>query len=874
MRLISFRKYIVILLSIWLVIVIAGLIFSRSMQDKIIGILSDQVSKHLTSEIHIRKGDIHFSVMKKFPMASIELRNVCFKVPPSVNLEESIPLKGDTLLFAKSLFLQFNLKSIINKKYELQKISVKDGYIQAISDRKGNSSLEIIKKKEKADTSDFTAKIEALAVNNLTIYTSDKTNNSQSQTFIKQGSASGSFSKENFLVKLKTNGKVVKFKAKNQKLDLKQSFAIDTEIEYSKNRYTVNRGYFNISKIPFTVIGSVTPGNNTLIDLIFSAKNVPVKQVDKAVLRGLIGETNFVPRGGTIDIQSTFIGYTRYNLPAIKANFTIKDGKVYDNKRKLNYEEIHITGNADNGKEHLPKSSTIRIDTFHFRCGDSWQTGKLKIQNLLVPNLSATLKGHVNITDMKGVIEIPDIQLVEGSFTNNIALKGIINKNDNANSNLLDALQIWGDVSINNLGLVFEKYKIPYTQIKGDVRLKKDLSLQFDSLYAKSGHSDITINGKLYHVLKKTGVPRFSGNVYSNLFEANDFMNPKNSSEKGTPLITFPDSTIIQGTAYIKEFTFGKFTTNEIKGNIAYSNKILTLDPFFMNGFNGKLDGILKFRQVSDGNIIMDANANLSNVNINQLFEGCNNFSQNIISSEHLNGTISGNIVFSSSWTNTLKFIPDKLVNKSNITIKNGELINYPPLMGLSRFIEVEELQHIKFNRLNTNISIQKEKVYLNQTTIASSAITFNGSGVHGFDSKYEYHLQLGLSDVLWRKAQSKKKEVNEFGYVVEDGVGHTMLPLILYGTGSNYNVKWDKKKSRSTFRQKLQDEKEELKELFGIQTVKDTAFTENSSEIINEEPQGLQKTDSGKYQIKTNEHIIIWDDSPDEEEEEDDDGF
>lgn len=867
MRLISFKKYIAILLSIWLVIVIAGLIFSRSMQEKIIGVLSDQVSKHLTTEIHIRKSDIHFSVFKKFPLASIELRNVCFKVPPSVNLNESIPVKGDTLLFAKSLFLQLNVKSLIKKTNELKRISLKDGYVQILSDNKGNSSLDIIRKKEITDSTSFAAKIDAFSVNNLTIYTSDKTNKSLSETFIKQGSASGSFSKDNFLIKLKTSGKVVKFQAKNQKIEPNQSFTIDTEIDHSNNRFTINRGYFNISNIPFTVIGTITPGDNTLIDLLFSAKSIPLKQIDKNVLSGLIGETGFVPRSGTIDIQSTFIGYTRYNLPSIKAIFSINKGIFFDTQRKLIYDNIHIVGNADNGRDHLPKSTTIRIDTFRFQCGNSWQTGKLKIQNLIEPRLTASLRGKVNLADMSGIIQIPDVQIVDGSFTNNIAIDGSINKNNNQNTDLLKSLKIWGDVSIKQLGLVFEKYKIPYTLIKGDVRLSKDLSLRFDSLYAKSGHSDIVIDGQLSHVLRKSGVPTFVGTVFSNYFLADDFILPAGSGKKKKSDVSFPDSVIIQGSAYIKAFSFGKFSTEEIKGNISYRNKKLTFEPFNMNGFDGKLNGKLDFQQIKNQNIVMNADANLANVNIQKLFEGCNNFSQDIIGSQHLNGTISGNILFRSSWTNKLKFIPAELINQSHFVILNGELNDYQPLMGLSKFIDVEELRHIKFDKLAASISIRNEKVILDQTTIASSAITFDGSGMHGFDSKYEYRLQLGLSDVLWRKAKNKKQEANEFGYVVDDGVGHTVLPIILFGKGTSYNVKWDKKTSRNTFKQKVQEEKQELKELFKHNENKDDTTTQIKT---TETKKTLQKTDSGNYQVKTNEHSIIWDDGADDEDDED----
>ena len=242
----------------------------------------------------------------------------------------------------------------------------------------------------------------------------------------------------------------------------------------------------------------------------------------------------------------------------------------------------------------------------------------------------------------------------------------------------------------------------------------------------------------------------------------------------------------------------------------------MKLTSFSMDGFNGKLHGNLSIQQESNsGNITMVTHSKISKVDIKKLFEGCNNFSQDIIGANHLGGNISGNIYFSSVWTNRLKFIPKQLTNVSNIVIVNGNLINYQPLMGLSKFIDVEELQNIKFNKLETTITIENEKVELDQTNISSSAISFDGSGVHGFDNKYEYRLQLGLSDVLWHKAKKKKKNITEFGYVVDDGVGHTVLPLILSGKGTNYSVKFDKRTARSNIKKKLKEEKKELKKLF-----------------------------------------------------------
>lgn len=876
MRLKGFKKFIIIIITIWLVIVTIGLLVSRSMQGKIINILSEQAGRHLTTEIHVRKSDIHFSIFKKFPLASLELRNVSFMIPKTVELKNSILLRGDTLLYAKNLYLQMNLRSLIQKRYELEKISINKGYLQIINDSKGNSSLNILRKQEKGPDKDFSASINEFSSRNLTLYYTDKTKNTITTTQIKDGKASGEFSKEDFLVKLKARGKLTAINANNQVLKPDQPFKVDTDIEFKKNRYTINRGSFNLSNIPFTVLGSISLTNNTLIDLLFSAKNVPLKQMDDAVLRGLLGESGFQPKGGTMDIQSTLLGYTRHSLPSIKATFTVRKGKVYDTKRKISYDDIYFTGNADNGSRHLPKTTTIRVDSFYFKIGNSYQVGKLKIQNLINPVLSANSKGYVEVNDIGAIIQIPDIQLVEGNFTNNVAVTGFILKDAIKDNNILDKMKVWGDLSIKKIGLAFEKYKLPYTQIDGDIKLYKDLSLLFDSLKSKSGHSDILIHGKLEHAFRKDGIPQFKGAVYSKYFLADDFIKPTTSVNKHKTVVNFPDSVIINGSIAIEKFQFGNFISTNSNGAIKYANKKMVLSPFSMKGFDGKLNGQVIFEQVTNGNIEMFAKATLQQVDINKLFIGCNNFSQDVINSEHLSGTINGNLDFSATWTNGLDFISESLISQCAIKLLNGELINYQPLLGLSDFINVEELAHIRFDELETSVSIRNKVVTLDQTNIASSAITFDGSGMHDFDNKYEYRLQLGLSDVLWRKAKRKKKEVTEFGYIVDDGVGHTMLPLLISGKGTSFNVKYDKRKARETFKEKISEEKKLLKDLFNGGKTHDTAegpeFAKEGEPFVTEvkpkEENTLEKTDSGTYKVNSSDHSVTWDDSEDEDDQ------
>ena len=104
--------------------------------------------------------------------------------------------------------------------------------------------------------------------------------------------------------------------------------------------------------------------------------------------------------------------------------------------------------------------------------------------------------------------------------------------------------------------------------------------------------------------------------------------------------------------------------------------------------------------------------------------------------------------------TSTLQaFIPI-----ADIFLEKGELIAYKPVLALSKFIEVEELNHIRFSSLRNVIEIHDQKIYFPEMDIKSSALNLKLSGVHSFNNEIEYHFNLLLRDILSKKARKAKK--------------------------------------------------------------------------------------------------------------------
>jgi hypothetical protein len=187
---------------------------------------------------------------------------------------------------------------------------------------------------------------------------------------------------------------------------------------------------------------------------------------------------------------------------------------------------------------------------------------------------------------------------------------------------------------------------------------------------------------------------------------------------------------------------------------------------------------------------------------------------------------------------------------ESNIEIANGELINFEPLMGLSKFISLSELKDIKFSNLKNQIFIRHQQIIIPQMDINSSAFNITGSGVHDFDNHYTYRINVLLSEVLARKAKLNKKENSEFGIIEDDGLGKTKIPLLIVGFNDVYKISYDTKGLKVIIKESMQVQKKELrsifKEEFGLfkkdSTVKSTKKTNTKFQVDWEEKTAPEK--------------------------------
>jgi hypothetical protein len=210
------------------------------------------------------------------------------------------------------------------------------------------------------------------------------------------------------------------------------------------------------------------------------------------------------------------------------------------------------------------------------------------------------------------------------------------------------------------------------------------------------------------------------------------------------------------------------------------------------------------------------------------MFDSFENFGQTSVTDKNLKGIATAKIQFASIISPELIVDMDKLFAGIDMTIENGELNNVESMKSLSRFIELKDLENVRFSTLKNQIEIKNQVVNIPKMEVKSNAINITASGTHTFNNEINYKIKLSLNELLSKKAKQAKKQNDEFGEVADDGLGRTNIFLSMTGTVDKPVIKYDSKSAIQNLKQDLKVEKQTLKTIlkdeFGL-FKKDSTF-------------------------------------------------
>jgi len=740
----NFKSIFIGLILALVILVVIATSVAYFYEDQVSQYLVEELNEYILAEVEVE--DVNFSLLQKFPKASLEFKNVLahskhgyYKTIQKFNT--------DTLFFAKSIYVQINLLDLLTKDYTISSIHFDQGNINLFIDHLGDPNYIFWNKsEEESGESEFSLELNKVRISNTKILFCNDATKFVLKSTVDNTDFEGNFSKKNYLMKIKTDQFIEKLNIEDIDYILNKSVEAKLDLDIVNELIKIKNGSLNLDHLKFNVNGNIEKTANRSIDLLISGKNLNLRKFLNNLPPKVISEfPNIIGQQGTATLNISITGKNiKVNKPHIQALFLLNDVQLFDEEREIRLSNMNIDGEFSNGSGNIGNTSKLVFKMFNFYVERNYFEGIFEFSNFKNPQIKLDLLSELYLDEIKNLFQIDTIDILEGYAKSEIKYTGSYDELRTFKFRDLFTKDYAVKLELDGGELKFKNQPLVLNEVSGNINLNK--TLYTDSLFFKINNNDFLIKGrisKLFEYFNEKEIFNVNATLYSRKIDLDELAllfktDKKESSEK----YQFPDKIALQLRLNIENFEVGKFYATDIKGNLNYKPRMFSMHEVSFHSMNGnvKVGGVII--QKFNNDFTVRTQSRLTNINMNKLFYSFNNFGQTFISSQNLEGNLSGDVYFSSEWSDKIKVYKHTINSESDITIANGELNNFEPMLGLSRFIDIKELESIKFSTLKNQITIQDEQIIIPQMDIESSALNLSASGTHNFDGIYSYHLK------------------------------------------------------------------------------------------------------------------------------------
>lgn len=823
----------IILLAVFFILSLLTLLFVY--EDEVKAAIVSELNKHLKAEVKIDPKNIDLTILKTFPDCSIEFKDLL--------MLEALPVKNrDTLLFAGQLNLYFNIKDLWNKKYNIEKIKLKDALVKLRISKEGQPNYVFWEqsKSEKQNEKSTNFNLNLISIENCSLSYKNKKDLLKMTLNIRKLSFKGLFKEEEFEMESKAGIFIEELvQGKTNYLKNKQcDFSFDLHV--SDDSYTVKQAKINLNKLALELSGKFNYKDSLeMLDLKYNAPDLDIASVLSLLPEKYKENISEYESSGNFYAGGT-IRYLNKNQYSFISDFGIKTGEITYKPNSAKATHVNVEGYLN----YSNISSVLNLKNIHLNLNEDEIKANCLINNFSDPYILLKADASVRLENVLNFWPIDTLSTLKGNLKINAEAEGLVRSlKEQAFS---DKVKLSLEAKVSDLEVKFKGDEKVYA-VENCLVSAKERHAEVKDLKLKRGSSDVTLNGKIpglfNYIVDRSAPLTISGNLYSNYIKLEDFMSEgkKSSENNGGPLI--PANINFKLNASILKFSFGKFAAQSITGEIEIKNKKAIVSDMKLQTLQGEAE-INAFADNSKNKLDIVLESTLKNIDIAELFSQMNNFGQTTLTDKNLRGSASSTLAFSGSWNNKLVADLNSIQATCNLNIQRGELNDFKPLLSLSKFVDVEELKRVRFQSLQSRVDIKNSTITIPRTSIKNSALDIEVWGTHTFDNKIDYHIQLLIDQFLARKRKNKD---TEFGPVENDPDNRRSAFILMTGTIDNPKIKYDTKGLKEKIRNDIKQEKNNVKQLFKEEFnlfKKDSALKKNKKEETTfelEKPESLQ---------------------------------
>lgn len=766
--------------------------------------------------------NVVLSIWKDFPLVAVEIND----------LQIQDAFRKDTLLKVDKGFVQFDLFKLLQNKFTIEGIRVENGFLKIRRTENDRWNFRVWKEQNEESTkTDFS--IEILTLQNIDLDYDDRVVDLNIQFFSEKSRLKGRFTDENTRLGLSLNGFMDRLTTigSDRIVELPLSLAGVLNINSKDGIYTIEMGNAILAGNEMVLDAEWTRiENGTNMEMKVHAGNVEPSVLMPHIWPEIPENIRKLNLSGRADLIFSLNGpFSKTQGPQLDATLRMRDGGLLFQNTEVH--DLNFEGKLFMKDIKRSKAMEINFDSFELQTPTGNVKGKATLTDLSDPRLRLNCTGSSRIEEIVQVAQIQDQMTGSGGISWTLDFEGPLGHEFNTTVNELRQMRWSGNLQLSDAQLEFNS-GIPKIQ---DLNASIDMKLGNTTIKECSGsigHLEFDGEVEIARLKELLTEPEskieLAGNIHIKELDVQKLPNEWQFGSESSTGNGLSRPTTIKMNTTVDRVVYNDFSATSVSGLIRMENEELDVSNLRFKALDGSVSTHLTFQPTSNG-YILTLEGELRNIDMSRTLAEWNDFGQKTITHKNLNGRASAILDADIYLDKNYQLMKDQLRLETDIEISGGELVKFEPLLAMSKFISVDELNDVKFDTLRNQLSIRNGKIYIPRMTVSSSILNVMVFGEHGFNQEMDYHVNLLMNDLLRRKA--KKKQMFD-GHEIIDEKGKTRLFLWIRGTPGDIKVGFDKKEVKQKIKDDLKKEGQTIKKLFKDEFSGNGRSNENEQEV------------------------------------------
>lgn len=692
----------IILVSLLALLIIVPTFF----QKQIVDLALKEANERLNAKFSLE--DFRLTMFRNFPNPTVKLENVCAELKGD--------FEGDTLVFAEKIFVSVDLFSFFSDVYKINKVNINGLKANLKIDTNGNGNWNIFPPDTvESEPSSFALNMKNISLKNIDIKYSDYQSNMFAEIKKLNLSLKGNLSDEVTTLKTKLTTESVDLKMNGIKYVNNTAIGLKALInaDLKNNKYTIGDNEITINALILKLEGWLALLNNGNMDMDINLA------MQKNNFKHLLSLIPAIYQKDFEDIKVTGnIGFSAFakgtlsedKYPAFGANLQVANASFYYPTLPEKISNINIAANVNNPGGSL-NNTTINVSKLHLEIiKNPFDLTAFIATPISDPNIKLTMNGKINLADIKKVYPFDDNIDLQGIFSMNLALKGLLSYIEKEEYQKFEAK---GNLNIKDVVL-----KQDNAQLKNDIEIT-EVNLDFTPAYAQLskcdaniGKNDVHIYGKIENYIPyifSNALLKGNINLTSNYININDLYSSENESspendqeneESTTALIQVPDNLNININANIKELIYDRINMKNTILTCGIKDKTLSINELKADIFTGTIGIKGSYASKNALQSLANINLDINNISTKELCKSFTIFDKFMPILSKLNSNVVVKLALETTLNETMSPDYNSINSNGKLLLTNIDIQNLDIVNQVIEQIKVDKLKTIKIKDL------------------------------------------------------------------------------------------------------------------------------------------------------------------------------